>query len=179
MHRDPSLSTSTVKAESVTSTGVGDSASEMSSDIEKKLKETRLLRRTTSLPASSSQWGGQEGVDVGLAESDPFSSDHPPVSRGTDDTGDEVGEGHQSTSTKEDADAELYAAEEDASMSTEPFSISEIGSQEGALEMFDSENVESKADSLLDLGWEGISNLDDMDKLFRSAIRPPLLNSIW
>jgi hypothetical protein len=171
MHREPSLSESTIKEASATSTVVADTASELSSDIQNKSKEVLLEEGTPSQPASLSEcrWAGLESVDAELtAESEPFSSGHPPASRGTDDTGDEVGEDHQSTSTMKE-ESQLYTCKEDASMASDPFSTSEIGSRNGGLEIFGSENVVSKADALLELGWENISNLDDMDKLFRSA----------
>ncbi|KAG6549757.1 hypothetical protein Mapa_008737 [Marchantia paleacea] len=65
-------------------------------------------------------------------------------------------------------DVQLYIGEEDGSMVTDPFSLTEVGSQSGGVEPFGDENTASKGVSLLDLGWANIGNLDDMDKLFRN-----------
>ncbi|BBM98072.1 hypothetical protein MPTK1_1g10620 [Marchantia polymorpha subsp. ruderalis] len=65
-------------------------------------------------------------------------------------------------------DVQLFIGEEDGSMVTDPFSLTEVGSQSGGLEPFGDENTPSKGVSLLDLGWANIGNLDDMDKLFRN-----------
>lgn len=163
IHCESSLSGPTIRGESATSGGVAESVSELSFDVENRAKEALLAKTTTNLAAFSGGWTGLGRVEIGLtAESEPFGSDYPPTSHETDDTGDEVIKDHRSMRTTK-GDIQLYTCKEDASMVIEPFSM-----PGGGLEMFGSENVVSKADTLLELGWENISNLDDMDKLFRN-----------
>ncbi|CAM6105353.1 unnamed protein product [Calypogeia fissa] len=179
--RETSLSGSTIKVEFATSTGLADSASELSSEVEDRSTDTLLPGNATNLPADTSEgaWAGIErGAFDRTAESEPFGSDHPPVSQETDDTGDEVVKNYPTVRSLK-GDRQLYSCEEDASMESDPFSVSDVASQDGGLEIFENENAASKADTLLELGWENITNLDDMDKLFRNndtSFEPVLLN---
>ncbi|KAL2649672.1 hypothetical protein R1flu_017800 [Riccia fluitans] len=105
-------------------------------------------------------------VDLPL-ESQPFDSGSLPVPQQTTDMPGNADVKDRSVSMLSD-DVQLYIGEEDGSMVTDPFSLTEIGSQAGEMELFGDGNNTSKTESLLDLGWANIGNLDDMDKLFRN-----------